>query len=85
MPEDEPTLSELLRCPQTHQRLLPITSTWCDRLNARIHAGELHTESGDVVDELIDGGLITEDDRYLYPIRGGVPSLMVSDRIVLAS
>lgn len=83
MSEDE-HLYTLLYCPETHQRLLSITSKWTDRLNARIHAGDLRTESGDVVDELIEGGLITEDDRFLYPVRDGVPNLLIADRIVLS-
>lgn len=81
---EEPHLYPLLRCPQSQQRLLPVTSTWTDRLNARIHAGELRTQSGTAVEDLIEGGLITEDDRYLYPIRNGVPNLLIADRIVLS-
>ena len=82
-PSEEPDLYDLLRCPQTHGRLLPVTQKWCDKINARIRAGELTDQSGRVVEELIDDGLVTEDDRYLYPIRNGVPNLFVSDRIVL--
>lgn len=85
MKSDRPeTLAELLCCPQSHERLLPVTKKWCDRINARIAAGELRDEAGNVVTEPVDDGFVTPDDRFLYPVRNGVPNLFVSDRIVLA-
>ena len=80
---DEPDLVELLRCPETHRPLLPVTRKWIDRVNKRIAAGELQTNAGDVVAEPIDDGLVTEDDRYLYPVRDGLANMFVADRIVL--
>ncbi len=82
---DEPTLAELLCCPQSHQPLLPVTKKWCDDINRRIEAGELNDDSGNVVEESIDDGFVTNDDRFLYPVRNGVPNLFISDRIVLKS
>lgn len=80
---DDAELLDLLRCPETHGRLLPVTRKWIDRLNSRIEAEELRDGSGELVSEPIEDGLVTDDERYLYPIRDGVPNLFMSDRIIL--
>lgn len=80
---EEPELYEILRCPETHGRLLPVTKRWISRINVRIDAGELSTQSGKVVTEHVEDGLVTEDDRFLYPIRAGLANMFIADRIVL--
>lgn len=80
---DELELWEIVRCPESRARLTPVTAKWVTRLNARIEAGELRTSSGELVSEPIQDGLITDNDRYLYPIRDGVPNLVIAHRIVL--
>lgn len=77
-------LLEMLRCPKSRQRLLPVTKKWIAAVNRRIEAGELRTESGQTVDVAIEDGFVTEDDQYLYPIRDRLPNLFIADRIVLA-
>lgn len=79
----EPELFEMLRCPQTHQRLLPVTTKWLDRLNKRIAKGEVLRESGESVTETLEDGLLTEDERFLYPVREGLANMFVADRIIL--
>lgn len=83
MKEPEPELFELLHCPETHQRLLPVTKKWIARINTRIEAGELRSQSGEVVTTPLDDGLVTEDDRFLYPVRDGLANMFVADRIIL--
>lgn len=80
---DELELRELLRCPSTHGRLLPVTSKWIARLNVRIAAGELRTQAGELVTEPLDDGLLTQDDQFLYPVRDGLANMFLADRIVL--
>lgn len=74
-------LLDMLRCPESHQRLIPLTARGCKRLNAKIAKGEIKDASGNIVTEPIDDGLVTEDDRWLYPVRAGVPDLHLTDRI----
>ena len=83
MSANESRLHDLLRCPESHGKLLPVTQKWTDKLNARIAKSELHDFSGKLVQEPVDDGLLTEDAQYLYPIRNGVVNLFLSDRIVL--
>ncbi len=79
----EPVLHDLLRCPESHERLLPVTGKWVQRLNKQIAAGELQTQKGEHVTSPVDDGLITADDRYLYPVRNGLVNMFIADRIVL--
>lgn len=83
MTKSEPELFELLRCPETHQRLLPVTQKWVNKLNTRIAAGEVRNQRDDVVSQPIDDGLVTEDDRFLYPVRNGLANMFIADRIIL--
>jgi uncharacterized protein YbaR (Trm112 family) len=78
------TFADTLRCPQTQQPLRPIDSAKLDELNKAIRGGELQNEAGDAVEQTLDGGLVREDDAVVYPIRDGVPNLLVPDRILLA-
>lgn len=83
MGASDPNLADLLCCPEAHTRLLPVTKKWCERINRRIAAGELFDESGNVVEAEVEDGFVTDDDRFLYPVRNGVPNLFISDRIIL--
>jgi uncharacterized protein YbaR (Trm112 family) len=77
------TFSEFLRCPETRQPLRPIDADKLDEFNASIRAGELQNEAGDTIEETLDGALIREDEEIAYPIRDGVPNLLIGDRISL--
>ncbi|QDG53382.1 hypothetical protein FIV42_22340 [Persicimonas caeni] len=77
------SLSKLLRCPETRQELRPLDDSKLDELNEAIRAGELHNHAGDEVEQTLDAGLIREDDAVVYPIRDGVPNLLIDDRIPL--
>ena len=39
---------------------------------------------GQPVKEKIDGGLVREDKKFLYPIRGNIPVMLVDEAIPLA-
>lgn len=79
----EPELFEMLRCPQTHQRLLPVTKKWLDRVNKQIAKGELHSESGALREAALEDGLLTEDERFLYAVNDGLANMFIADRIIL--
>ncbi len=77
------TLSELLRCPETHQALSPLDASELEELNEAIRNGELTNEAGESVEETLDEGLVREDGTIVYPVRDGVPNLLLNDRIRL--
>lgn len=79
------SFSKLLRCPETRQQLRELDDSKLGELNEAIRQGELLSEAGSPVEETLEGGLIREDDAVVYPIRGGVPNLLLDDRIPLSS
>jgi len=73
--------AELLKvvcCPATRQSLRVATDDEVARLNAGIGAGSVKDGEGNVVETGIDAALATEDGSLAYPIRDGLPVLLVA-------
>lgn len=79
---DEETLGRL-RCPLTHGQLAVADPALVDRINEQIRAGSAPTRGGQPHHTPIDGGLVTEDRRYLYPVRDGIVSMLVDQALEL--
>jgi uncharacterized protein YbaR (Trm112 family) len=77
-------LLNLLCCPENHQPLAVADAALVESLNGRIATGEIRNRAGHPVTERIDGGLIRDDRKYLYPIRGTVPVLLIDEAIPLS-
>jgi len=76
-----PELLELLRCPETHQKLTFAPPDLLARLNMRIKEGKLRNRAGKAVEELLEGGLVCLDGTVLYPIRGNLPIMLIDEAI----
>ena len=76
-------LLRVLCCPETHQRVALAEPSVLARVNAAITEGRLRNQSGQWVVELIEGGLIREDGRLLYPIRQRIPLMRIGEGISL--
>jgi uncharacterized protein YbaR (Trm112 family) len=76
-------LLEILACPETHQPLAEATGEAVTALNARIASGDVKNVGGEAVTEALEGGLVREDGQILYPIRDGIPVLLVHEGIAL--
>lgn len=76
-------LLDIIRCPETKQKLAPADEKQIAELNARIESGELKDRGGETIKDKIDGGLIREDGKFLYLIRDEVPVLLVDEAIPL--
>jgi uncharacterized protein YbaR (Trm112 family) len=70
-----------LRCPETQQPLELLDDAACSQLNEQIEAGDVVCEDGRQVERPIEDALLREDGRFVYPIRDGVPNLLLADRI----
>ena len=80
-----PDLLALLRCAESGQELAPATAAQLEQVNQAIRAGRAQTRGGQAVREPLTGGLVRADGRLLYPIRDGLPILLVDEAIPLAA
>ena len=70
-------LLEIICCPETHQSLKPADPRLVDDLNQRIEAGTLNDRVDEKVSQKLDGGLLREDGKILYPVRQNIPTLLI--------
>jgi len=71
----------MVRCPEDHSKLTLVDSATVARLNAAVAARRLKTRGGQVIDKPLDGALIREDRRILYPIIDQIPILLIDEAI----
>lgn len=76
-------LLAILACPATHQPLAEADAELVRRVNAAITGGTQKNVGGETVREAIEGGLVREDRKIVYPIRDGIPVLLVEEGLLL--
>ena len=76
-------LLDIIVCPETKQDLALADPALIERINIIIGKGELRNRSKQAVTEKIDGGLIRQDGKYLYPVRDDIPILLIDESISL--
>jgi uncharacterized protein YbaR (Trm112 family) len=74
-------LLKILACPETHQPLAEAGSDVLQGVNERISAGKVKNKGGADVSEPLAEGLVREDGKVVYPIRDGIPVLLVDEGI----
>ena len=77
----DPEMLRILCCPETHQPLRPAPEDLVASLNERIGKGHVRNRSGKAVTERCEAGLLREDGKALYPVRGGLPILLIAEAI----
>ena len=77
------TLVESLRCPETRQMLSVAGPDVVAKLNQQIAAGQLRNRGGQIITRNLDGGFIREDGRFLYPVLGRLPIMLIDEAIPL--
>ena len=76
-------LLDILVCPENRTRLALADEAVVEKLNQAIAAGSVQNRAGEPVGEAIEGGLVREDKTLLYPIRDGIPVLLIDEAIPL--
>jgi len=86
-PIKDPMISDelltLLRCPQTMQALSPASAELLARLDDARVAGTLQDRAGKPVRAPIVAGLVRADGVLLFPIRDGIPVLLLDEALPL--
>ena len=78
-----PDLLQILRCPETHQKLAPAPADLVAKINAGIAGKTMHNRAGQLVTESIETGLVREDGKLLYPVRNNIPVMLIDEAIPL--
>jgi len=79
----DPELLKIMCCPETHQTLALAEPSLIEKLNQQIAAGQLKNRAGQSVREKIDGGLVREDKKFVYPLRENIPIMLIDEAIPL--
>jgi uncharacterized protein len=79
-----PELLKILCCPETHQKIALADAALIQRVNEQIAEGKAVNRAGKPVAEKLEEGLVREDGKLLYPVRQGVPVMLIDEGIVLA-
>jgi uncharacterized protein YbaR (Trm112 family) len=69
-------LLEILCCPVSKTPLVRLPPDKLRKLNAAISAGEVQYVHGEVVKDPLRDGLMTEDERVIYPVVDDIPILL---------
>jgi len=73
----------ILCCPESHQALQLADAALIEQLNQRIARHEIRNRAGHPIQAMIDSGLIRADGRWLYPVRNGIPVMLVDEALPL--
>ncbi len=77
-------LLSILVCPENKTPVRLADESVMSKINSAIAAGTLKNRAGETVAEKADGGLVREDNTYLYLIRDDIPIMLIDESILLS-
>tara|TARA_B100001750_G_C15179796_1_gene433462 strand:+ start:70 stop:327 length:258 start_codon:yes stop_codon:yes gene_type:complete len=77
-------LLEILACPETKEEVRLVSSSVVEAVNRKITDGLIINRGGVKVAEIIDGGLVRADGKFLYPIREEIPIMLIDEAIPMS-
>ena len=77
----DPELLKIMCCPETHQSISLADPSIVAKLNEQITTGQVRNRGGKVIQEKIEGGLVREDNKYVYPIRHDIPIMLIDEAL----
>jgi len=78
-------LLALLRCPRTMQALAVALPEQLAQIEAARAAGTLRDQAGNPVSEPVSSGLVRTDGTLLFPVRDGIPVLLLDEALPLGA
>jgi len=78
-------LLKILACPETKEPVSLAPKELVSKINTAIGLKTVTNRGGKPVTEPIDAGLIRADGKYLYPIRKGIPVMLIEEAIPVPS
>lgn len=78
-------LLEILACPETRQPVERASSELLREINEKIKEGKLRSRGGELVESILEEALVRKDGAVLYPVRSGIPVMLVDEAIALKS
>jgi uncharacterized protein YbaR (Trm112 family) len=76
-------LLEILACPETKEPVALADDALVARLNEKIAKGELKNRGGEKVVDRIEAALVRHDGKIAYPVRDGIPIMLVEEGFAL--
>jgi len=80
MPIDKKLL-DILCCPKTKVDVEMLNLSDLKNLNAGIKAKKVKYASGEIVDKILEEGLVTVDKKSIYRIDDGIPVMLIDQAI----
>lgn len=77
---DEKLLA-ILACPENREAVHLADAEVLERVNARIRAGDARNRGGEEVRQELDAALVREDGKVLYPVRDGIPIMLMDESL----
>jgi uncharacterized protein YbaR (Trm112 family) len=78
------TLLDIVCCPLTRAPLERLSAAKLAQLNALIQEKKIKNESKAIVEEPLSEALVTRDGRLAYPVRDGIPILLIEEGIAMS-
>ena len=74
-------LLDLLVCPENKTPVTLVDDDTVAKINEAIAAGSVTNRAGEAVSDAIEGGLVREDQAFVYIIRDDIPVMLIDEAI----
>ena len=77
----DPELLDILVCPETRAPLRMADDDLLRALNRAVEGGAVRNRRGELLTDPVTAGLVREDGAVLYPIRDGIPIMLIDEAV----